>query len=783
MRHSWLAPLLLVLAGCAALKQDSLDQRFGAADPTRFDRVPVAVPGVSYRTDVRPLLDRRCVVCHGCYDAPCQLKLGAWEGIARGTTKAQVYDATRLEAAPPTRLFIDAQLPSQWRERGFDPVLNERTPTPANDLAASVLYRALALKQQHPLPQEAVLSGDFDFSLSREQSCPNLGEFDAYALRHPLAGMPYGLPGLDERELGVLSRWLAAGSPGDAPVPPAPDVARQVAQWERFLNGGSAKEQLMSRYLYEHLFLGHLVFENDPQRRAFRIVRSSTPPGAPVQPIATRRPYDDPGVARAYYRIEPERETLLAKTHMPYLLSASRMAKFRGWFLEADFRVDALPSYAEEQASDPFTTFAAIPPDLRYRFLLDEAEFFIMNFIKGPVCRGQMALDVIEDRFWVFFIDPKSSVAESAAELLARQGASLRLPAYYGSDSHELFAWRELARLENQALATKRQYLDQQFGGPGKIELSLVWDGDGRNDNAALTVFRHFDSASVVKGLVGGPPKTAWVIGYPLFERIYYLLVAGYDPYGDLNHQLTSRLYMDFMRMEGETNFLTLLPRAARGPIRDYWYRGASADVKAYVSGNRSSVDVESDIPYRSSDPQRELYAMLAQRLAPVLGRRFALDSVADPALRAGLQQLDGLRGASLAWWPEASVLRVDDGQAGAAPQYFSLLRNTAHANVAHLVREKGELLPAENSLTVVPGFIGAYPNAIYRATRTELPALAAAIGALSSEADYRRLGDRFAIRRTSPAFWAESDAMIDAYARWAPLEAGLFDYNRLENR
>ena len=204
-----------------------------------------------------------------------------------------------------------------------------------------------------------------------------------------------------------------------------------------------------------------------------------------------------------------------------------------------------------------------------------------------------------------------------------------------------------------------------------------MWNGDGRNDNAALTVFRHFDSASVVKGLVGEPPKTAWVIGYALFERIYYLLVAGYDPYGDLNHQLASRLYMDFMRMEGETNFLTLLPRASRGPIRDYWYRGASADVKAYVAGSRSSVEAESAIPYRSGDPQRELYAMLAQRLAPVLGPRFSLDGVSDPVLRAGLQQLADVRGASLAWWPEASVLRIDD-EAGAAPQYFSLLRNTA---------------------------------------------------------------------------------------------------------
>jgi hypothetical protein len=154
---------------------------------------------------------------------------------------------------------------------------------------------------------------------------------------------------------------------------------------------------------------------------------------------------------------------------------------------------------------------------------------------------------------------------------------------------------------------------------------------------------------------------------------------------------------------------------------------------------------------------------------------------VADSALRHNLQRLSSVRGASLSWLPPAVMLRVDDPPR--APRYFSLLRNAGHANVSHLLNEKAELLPGENTLTVVPGFIGAYPNALYRATPAELPALTAAIGKLASEADYRALADRFAIRRSSLAFWAASDALIDAYAQWAPLEAGLFDYNRLENR
>ncbi|HEY6086785.1 MAG TPA: fatty acid cis/trans isomerase [Burkholderiaceae bacterium] len=782
MRRTSLAFVLAVLAGCAALTQDSLDQRFGPSDPTRFDQPALgARSGVSFRNDVQPILERRCVVCHGCYDAPCQLKLGSWDGIARGSSKAPVYDAGRLREADPSRLFLDAQLPSQWRAEGFDPVLNERTPSAQGNLAASVLYRSLALKQAHPLPSAKVLpAGDFDFSLDGAQSCPRLDQYDAYERDHPLAGMPYGLPGLDERELGVLTRWLAAGSPADAPVPLAPALARQVRTWEQFLNGDSQKQQLMSRYLYEHLFLGHLVFEGDAGHTPMRLIRSAAAPGAPALPVATRRPYDHPGVARVFYRLVPERESVLAKTHMPYLLSPARMAKFRGWFLDADYRVEAMPSYDLERASNPFITFAAIPPESRYRFLLDEAEFFVMNFIKGPVCRGQTALNVIEDQFWVYFVDPKASTGSDVAQLLVRESDQLALPAANGSNARVL-GWRELAEREDRVLAAKTEFINRRLGGNSPATLAQIWDGDGRNPNAALTVFRHFDSASVVKGLVGDTPKTAWVIGYPLFERIYYLLVAGYDPYGNVGHQLQSRLYMDFMRMEGEANFLLFLPKALREPTRDHWYRGASDEVKSYVGGSKARLEPETGIAYRSGDARREFHEIVGGRLAPVLDRRFDLAGVSDAPLRRSLQALAAVRGAGLSWLPESALLRVDDATRPA--RYFSLLRNTGHANVAHLLREDGALLPNENTLTVVPGFIGAYPNAILRATPDQLPAMTTAIAGLTSEADYASFADRFVIRRTSPEFWAASDALHEAYARWSPLESGLFDYSRLENR
>lgn len=769
------------VAGCASVALYEFDQRHGTADPRRFDVAVKPPTGMSYRADVQPILDRRCVVCHGCYDAPCQLKLGAWEGVARGISQQPVYDAGRLLEAPTTRLFIDAQLPSQWRQLGFSSVLNDRTQNAQNNLAASVLYRSLALKRDHPLPDSALLSNAFDVSAERASTCPRIEQFDAFGKQHPLAGMPYGLPGLNEREFSTITRWLEAGAPFEGDPPLTVDVQQQVQLWEAFLNGESNKERLMSRYLYEHLFLGHLYFETGAQPRWFSIVRSSTPTGVPIMPIATRRPFDDPQVARFYYRLQPERESLLAKTHMPYALSPARMDKFKTWFLSPAYAVKTLPSYEVEVASNPFVAFRDLPIDGRYRFLLDESEFFVMNFIKGPVCRGDIAVDVIEDRFWVFFVEPTARQETTERELIARQQSDLQLPAAWGSNSLVLLPWLEYSKREQQFLKAKSQALEQSAAAGQKIDTSVIWNGDGRNPNAALTIFRHFDSATVVKGLVGDSPKTAWVMDYSLLERIYYLLVAGYDVYGNAGHQLNSRLYMDFLRMEGEFNFLVFLPQATRISTANYWYRGAPSAVTDYVYGSNAHFNRSSDITFKTSDPQQELYGLLRARVAPAISTRFDWSAVREPALRSGLQALAATKGAGLAWLPEATFLRID--APGAPSEYFTLLRNTAHKNVAHMFKEAQELVPAENTLTVAAGFVGAYPNAIFRASAAELPALAAAIASMSTEADYRKLADRFAIRRTNPQFWAASDQLIDAYSGWGGIEAGLFDYSRLQNR
>jgi hypothetical protein len=552
-----------------------------------------------------------------------------------------------------------------------------------------------------------------------------------------------------------------------------------ISEWETFLNGETPKEQLMSRYLYEHLFLAHLYFDDLPARLFFRLVRSTTPPGEAIDFIATRRPYDDPKVGRIYYRLQLVQTTILAKTHMPYLLNKERMSRYRTLFLEPAYNVDTLPSYEPEASANPFETFKRIPVKSRYRFLLDEAQFTLMNFIKGPVCRGQIALDVINERFWIVFTNPESPAMAYEAQFLEKEQRNLRMPAEEQSNAAPLRTWLKYSRLEKKYIAGKVAYIQQSLSAPADLSLDLIWDGDGQNDNAALTVFRHLNNATVVKGFVGDEPKTLVVLGYSVLERIYYLLVAGYDIYGNIGHQLNSRLYMDFLRMEGELAFLTLLPERTRNKEWKYWYRDASREIEDFSEVYFKRVNRQTDIQYRTPHPKSELVGMLHEHLAPILHASYEVEKIGNTHVRQQLERLSHIQGVAVSWLPQNAILSID----GSDGHVVTLIHNNGMGNVSQLFNEQKRRLPEEDNLTVVRGLLGSYPNAFYHVAESKLKDFVSAVEGLSSEEDYQALLSRFGVRRSDPDFWKHSDYLRTAYQNASPIEAGLLDYNRLENR
>ncbi|MBS0417247.1 MAG: fatty acid cis/trans isomerase [Proteobacteria bacterium] len=738
-----------------------------------------AAPAPDYQHDIRPLLERRCLVCHGCYDAPCQLKLDSHEGLTRGASKERVYSTDRLVPAAPSRLFEDAQTTAQWRAHGFSPVLPDQLNASEADRRAGVLARMLDLKRENPLPAGKLLPKTFDFSLNRAQQCPRVDEFNTFASRYPQWGMPFGLPPLTDSEYHKVTEWLAADGRATEPAPLSPTLAKEVEYWESLFNGDSLKHQLAARYVYEHLFLAHLYLEDRGANTVFfKVVRSRTPPGVPLDLITTRRPYDDPGVSRVYYRLWRDPASVVAKTHMPYQLTAARRDRWRKWFIDADYKVDRLPGYDPRTASNPFVTFERIPYASRHSFLLDEAQFTIMNFIKGPVCRGSVALSVIQDRFWVFFTSPQSAVGQQFAQFLAKEDEQLELPAAAGSGIWSATKWRSYARAQSKYLQAKGDFIRANAAALDKGGLSLFWDGEGTNANAALTVFRHNDSATVVQGLVGTPPQTAWLIDYPILERIHYLLVAGFDVYGTASHQLMTRMYMDFLRMESEMNFLGFLPQDARIAEVRNWYRGADRSVQAYLDSYYQHGVLAPPMDFKTDRPKAELFRALELRLAKVLNHRYELQKSGLTAQSiASLARLDQVRGVAASILPQAVIMKVN------GHGLLTLLSNSAYSNISSLLNAAGNRLPAEDTLTIVNGVSAAYPNAFLELNESDIPELVTRIEQIRSEADYAALLDRYGIRRTDERFWKLSDQVLADYQNAEPISHGVLDYSRYENR
>ncbi len=747
----------------------------------RLSAITTIAPGTdpAYASTVQPIFDRRCVVCHSCFDAPCQLNLQSFEGLDRGANVTRVYEPSRLEAIHPTRMFQDAQSTTEWQERfGFFPVV-KRESAAAGAPEGSLLWRLIEQRRRAPI----AVSVDVD----RRPVCPSqLSAVDAELRSDPGKGMPYGFPPLQDVEARSIERWLRDGA-GGPPARETTDASRSaIAQWEAFLNASDSKTRIVARYVYEHLFLAHLAFDRAPGEW-FRLVRSRTESPWPIDEMATVRPYDDPGASRVFYRFRRVVETIVEKTHAAYLLGDAKLARLRHIFFDAEWseRTPRFPSYDVAVAANPFVAFASIPAAARYQFLLDDAYYHVETFIHGPVCKGQVALNVIDEHFLIFFLAPSADLTITHPEFLRSVTSDLAVPALGGDGleaAYARFKLHDLAYLRHRS----KLLLDVARSGHSMTD---IWDGDGTNPGAVLTVYRHFDSASVVYGAVGGVPKTAWVLDYPIFERLYYDLVAGFDVFGSLIHQVSTRRYMNLLRIEAESSFLGFLPVSQRRAVRDSWYRPVGVSDIVDVLDPAYS-EPETQVAY--SDPthaKNELVRRLVTERLPreVVRAREPVqwDDVAisgddaasrfERAARRIVRTADPFVGV----FPDATLVRLRTGTRDDA--IYTIVRNKEHLNIDFMFFEDAERAPAEDTLHVVRGVAASRPNLFLVVDDPEgFVTDVAALG--EGDATWSRFLDRYGVRRRNAEFWAASDFFNDRYEQLDPTAAGILDLSRYTN-
>lgn len=734
------------------------------------------VSAIDYASDIQPVFDRYCVACHACFDAPCQLDLSQASGVERGASKSPVYDGARLDAAQPSRLGIDAVGVDEWRERGFFPVVG----SPDRD---SVLRRMLDALADRPWQTGQPLPASLDLGIGRTSTCPKPGEVDDVLQAQPHLGMPFALPAIPSADLARLHAWLDQGAPADDRPPRVSEVeATAVADWERWLNRPEPRVRLVARWLFEHWAIARLHFDAVPDGNFFRLVRSSTPPGEPVREIATRFPNSDPGGA-FHYRLRPQSGTRVYKTHIRFALNDGVMRRIESLFLDAPWEAGRLPGYTAAERANPFITFAAIPVQARYRFMLENAGYFVRTFIRGPVCRGQLATDVIRDHFWVMFQAPASDPYIVDPDYRGQVDDLLALPGIDDDLLDGAEQWLIAAEDRNRYASLRQARLARLAH--GGADLAAIWDGDGHDRDALLTVFRHHDSAAVRTGWWGQLPLTAWLMDYPLLERSYYNLVVNFDVFGNVSHQAQTRLYFDLIRNGAEQNFLRLLPAETRQDVLDSWYAG-SGRLKLWLAYQEIDTETPTTIDFVGAEPKTELLNRLLSRFDAINAGQDALNRVGDrpvegrqaafarlaPARAQAMPAIRHLPEASLIWSPDA----VDGGEV------YTLLRNRRHSNVAFIHGESLRYEVDEDYLSVLPGVATAYPNLIFEVPVGDIDAFADAL--LSADngdqaAFVEQVVERWALRRTAADFWQVFHAIGDWHRRTDPLEAGLLDLNR----
>jgi len=722
-----------------------------------------------YSQRIQPIIDRRCTVCHSCFEAPCQLKLTSPEMVLRGATQHKVNGGTtKATIRPDMMTTLEKQ-----RAGGFFPVVGSN--------GDSILLNAVMEGHDKTgLPAEQYIDQEKRMCVSSAQEFRSLSPAMKKAL-----GMPYYMAPMSQEEYEMIASWAANGSPMPSQsamkAKSTPRVPRIVQYWEDFFNANTWKAKWTSRYLYEHLFTAHLYLDDSPGE-FYELVRSSTAAPDDIVEIATKRPFemDEQYLNKFYYRLRKVQQTIVHKQHFVYRLNAQveRELKFLFWESKWNRTEQEKPFNFEDR--NPFISFEHIPANARYRWMLKNSKMLLDMDMRSDNCHGEGASGPLRDSFLILFVKPESDVSVRYKDYFLEANRYLDMTNV--SDRNYLLNINKTINpysfKSNQEKYGKVKQRYQNALLPNGFVFEDIWDREKATQMPLYTINRHEKTVSVHEGAWGPQQRVSLLFDYVSFERLYYNCVALSTLYDKLVDKMGTVMYLRDVGREIEEQMLSFVPEEFRAKVRAEWIQGRGAEHRYDESRFALKFNTElMKIKDFVIDANRPFTSMMDYMI--VKSGRFSSKIIGEnhypistgtaeymklKALSIDMSQRAAAGSTSRAYnFPNVSYLLVK-AQDGSV-RYYTVIANRFYDYVNYLPLEskpedKLGRNPSRDWMTIYSDIHVNYPGKIYRVNEADLNKFVDDMKSVNSRADYVAFDKTYGLQKMSTQFWGVIDAL-----------------------
>jgi hypothetical protein len=724
-------------------------------------------PNDEYIAKVQPLLASRCVACHSCYEAPCLMHLTSYEGLQRGLTKNERFGL--VEDLPPNRLK-DAPIykglnntpkwnQPEWLHREFYPVF-QLGDNGKLDLKNSLFSMALEKGKNHT-QNFSLNADDYPSGHTCSQSTEELAE--AHQL-YPMMGMPYALPALEESEYKILNDWMKKGARGPTnetrKVWNEPSQPETVNKFEKFFNGATPKAKLVTRYIYEHSYFAHIHFKGTPHDEFYEIIRASNAIGDPREIVTEMA--NDPIRTNFVYRLRRVHEVIARKTHNVWDLNEQDLNEWRNLFFESswpdeDKIVEFDTGLSGKDRKNPMVYFKIIPSKVRYAFMVRNADMLIGEVVRSPSCTGKVATLAIKDHFWVFFLSIK------------------------GNEKFEKVNHQAPQSLKEVITNTVKQKIFNEKIPKNEVPTFNEQDLD---TNMSLSIFRHFTTVTVNKGLWGGDPQNIWVFDYDNYEDLYYNLVVNYKPWLAATHQVLTWEHMVKNRKIAEKRFIDFFLEGdsqCKNCARWVWERWEKGVLK-----RTGQEEIKMNDAVKRA--QNKLHSVMARDVSSEVDE---LNSYTRKASQYSKSEIGEWENQMLALthkmnkvrykdFPDLMYIKLSD-ENGKENIYSLIVDRTYKTNnniAAGIINQNMVFVPEANRIVIIKGILGNHPNLIFNLKREDAADFIDKLKLIQSLQDWVDFRSSFALKRNDPQFWKVYDDILEWQFKHDSLNAGIIDLN-----